>query len=166
MKTKIDSKMKMRLIALLLLMGVSLAVFSGAIVPLLRWQDPGGTWDPRAVALFVAVWMATALTFPVLRRVAVRLVDHTVLRRPDYNVTLSELAQVFDSADAEATKKQIRNAFKKMYDVKVEKVRTLIRPTGDKKAFIVEGVGEPEHESYVFECALRLAGGQFCRRLQ
>jgi large subunit ribosomal protein L23Ae len=35
-----------------------------------------------------------------------------------------------------STKKQIRNAFKKMYDVKVEKVRTLIRPTGDKKAYI------------------------------
>lgn len=38
--------------------------------------------------------------------------------------------------DSRASKKQIRNAFKKMYDVKVEKVRTLIRPTGEKKAFI------------------------------
>lgn len=35
-----------------------------------------------------------------------------------------------------ANKKQIRNAFKRMYDVKVEKCRTLIRPTGEKKAFI------------------------------
>lgn len=38
--------------------------------------------------------------------------------------------------DVKASKKQIRNAFKRMYDVKVDKVRTLIRPTGEKKAFI------------------------------
>ena len=38
--------------------------------------------------------------------------------------------------DHRATKKQINRAFSKMYNEKVERVRTLIRPTGDKKAFI------------------------------
>lgn len=88
-------------IALLLLMGVSLAMFSGAMVPLLRWQDPGGIWDPRAVTLFVALWMATALTFPMLRRLSARFVDRSVLRRPDYDVTLGDLAQALDAAETE-----------------------------------------------------------------
>jgi ribosomal protein L23 len=38
--------------------------------------------------------------------------------------------------DKNATKKQIRNAFKTMYSTKVEKVRTLVRATGEKKAYI------------------------------
>jgi two-component system LytT family sensor kinase len=89
-------------IALLLLMGVSLAVLSGLMVPLLRWQDAGGTWDPRAVVLFLALWMATALLFPTLRRLSARVVDRIVLRRPDYDATLSRLAMALDAADTEA----------------------------------------------------------------
>jgi large subunit ribosomal protein L23Ae len=38
--------------------------------------------------------------------------------------------------DLHASKKQIKKAFEKMYDTKVELVRTQIRSTGDKKAFI------------------------------
>ncbi len=38
--------------------------------------------------------------------------------------------------DRRATKKQIKEAFEKIYGVKVEKVRTLITPRGEKKAFI------------------------------
>eukprot|EP01027_Heterolobosea_sp_BB2_P026975 GEZU01042118.1.p2 GENE.GEZU01042118.1~~GEZU01042118.1.p2 ORF type:complete len:168 (-),score=70.86 GEZU01042118.1:74-577(-) len=38
--------------------------------------------------------------------------------------------------DIQATKKDIRRSIKKMYDVKVESVNTLIRPDGQKKAFI------------------------------
>jgi large subunit ribosomal protein L23Ae len=43
-------------------------------------------------------------------------------------------------------KKQIKTAFKQMYDAKVETVRTLIRPTGEKKAFIklVKKEGSPQ----------------------
>jgi len=35
-----------------------------------------------------------------------------------------------------ANKKQIKEAFEKLFEVKVEKVRTLITPEGEKKAFI------------------------------
>lgn len=38
--------------------------------------------------------------------------------------------------DLSASKRQIKQAFEKMYNTKVELVRTQIRPTGDKKAFI------------------------------
>ncbi len=88
-------------IALLLLMGVSLALFSGIIEPLLRWQDPTGTWDPRAVALFVGMWMLTALTYPALRWVATRVVDRVVLRRPDFDALFRDFAVELEAAESE-----------------------------------------------------------------
>jgi len=88
-------------IALLLLMAVSLALFSGVIEPLLRWQDPGGAWDPRAIALFVSMWMATALVYPGLRRIATRLVDRVVLRRPDYEALLRDFAAELEACESE-----------------------------------------------------------------
>jgi two-component system LytT family sensor kinase len=88
-------------IALLSFMGISLAVFSGAMAPLLRWQDASGQWDPRAISLFVALWMATALTFPVLRRWSAWFVDRAVLRRPDYDAALGLLAERLETAESE-----------------------------------------------------------------
>lgn len=38
--------------------------------------------------------------------------------------------------DRKATKKQIKEAFEKLFEVKVEKVNTLITPKGEKKAII------------------------------
>ncbi len=86
-------------IALLLLMGVSLGVLSGFVVPLMHWQDASGGWDPRAVALLVVLWMATAVVFPPLKRLANRLVDRAVLRRPDYEVTLAAFAAALETAE-------------------------------------------------------------------
>src|SRR5207253_2395735 len=78
-----------------------LGVFSIALAPLMRWQTPGGGWDPRAVALFVAIWMATAITFPFLRTVAAWVVDRAVLKRPNYEVALARLGQDVTSAESE-----------------------------------------------------------------
>ncbi len=38
--------------------------------------------------------------------------------------------------DIKATKKQIKDAVEKLYEVKVETVNTLITPLGEKKAFV------------------------------
>ena len=38
--------------------------------------------------------------------------------------------------DRKADKKQIKEAFEKLFEVKVEKINTLITPEGEKKAFI------------------------------
>ncbi len=38
--------------------------------------------------------------------------------------------------DRKATKKQIKEAFEKLFEVKVEKVNTQITPKGEKKAYI------------------------------
>ena len=122
--------------ALLLFMGVSLAVFSGAMVPLLRWQDPNGTWDPRAVALFVSIWMATALTFPVLRRLSARFVDRAVLRRPDYEAALGRLGELLEAADSEeAVVSHVTSAVRETLGV--SEARALDDPLPDGNARIV-----------------------------
>ena len=38
--------------------------------------------------------------------------------------------------DARASKKQIKDAVKRMYDITCDKVNTLIRPDGGKKAYV------------------------------
>merc|ERR1711862_766124 len=38
--------------------------------------------------------------------------------------------------DIKANKHQIKSAVKKLYDISVSKVNTLVRPTGDKKAYV------------------------------
>ena len=38
--------------------------------------------------------------------------------------------------DIKANKHQIKAAVKKLYDINVSKVNTLVRPTGDKKAYV------------------------------
>lgn len=48
---------------------------------------------------------------------------------------IHENALVF-MVDRRATKPEIKQAFEKLYDVKVAKVNTLITPQGEKKAFI------------------------------
>jgi two-component system LytT family sensor kinase len=88
-------------ISLLLLMGLSLALFSGVLVPLMAWRDTRGVWSPNAIALVVAAWMTTALVFPWLRVLAARLVDRAVLRRPDYEETLSSFARTLDAVPTE-----------------------------------------------------------------
>lgn len=88
-------------IALLLLMGVSLSLFSAVMTPLLRWHDATGATDPRAVALLVAIWTATALVFGPLRRLANHVVDRGVLHRPDYDAMLVSLAHSLEKAETE-----------------------------------------------------------------
>ena len=39
-------------------------------------------------------------------------------------------------ADAEANKRQIKQAVKKLYDTDVAKVNTLIKPVGEKKVYV------------------------------
>jgi len=46
--------------------------------------------------------MVTALTFPRLRRLAGQFVDRVVLRRPDYDITLSDLDRRMESTESEA----------------------------------------------------------------
>lgn len=88
-------------IALLLLVTLSLTLFASAVWPLARWQGPGA-WDPRVVALLMTFWLATVLAFPALRRLANRVVDRVVLRRPDYEAALRAFSEQLPTDDAES----------------------------------------------------------------
>jgi signal transduction histidine kinase len=88
-------------IALLLLMGVTLAVFSGIVAPWLDDRAAGVALDPRALVLIVSLWAITAMAFPWLQRLAVVLVDRAVLKRPDYSRTLGDLGARLDRAESE-----------------------------------------------------------------
>lgn len=65
---------------------------------------------------------------------------YAVLRYPVTTETIMKLIEEQNTivfvADSRSTKPEIKKAFSEMYGVKVAKVRTLIKPTGEKKAFI------------------------------
>ena len=89
-------------ISLLLLMGVTLALFSGVMLPMLSWRAAAGEADPLSMIVLVALWMATAAAFPALRRLAAWLVDRAVLRRGSCDALLASLADRVEAADDEA----------------------------------------------------------------
>ena len=49
---------------------------------------------------------------------------------------IEEINTLVFIVDRRANKRQIKQALKKVYDVDAEKINTLIRPDGKKKAFI------------------------------
>jgi len=68
------------------------------------------------------------------------LTQYSILKHP--LATESAMQQIENNStlvfivDQRANKKQIRDAVKKMYDIQAAKVNTLIRPDGQKKAYV------------------------------
>jgi hypothetical protein len=50
-------------------------------------------FEPARVGMLVTVWVATAMLYPVLRQVAVWVVDTVILRRPDYAALRTSIAK-------------------------------------------------------------------------
>ncbi len=50
-------------------------------------------FEPARVAILVTVWVATALLYPILRQLAVWIVDTVILRRPDYSALRMSIAR-------------------------------------------------------------------------
>ena len=78
-------------VALLLLMAVALGACFGVFVPLMRWHAVAGPLDPGALAAMVLVWVAAASALLAVRPVSAWFVDRVVLRRPDYDKTLTRV---------------------------------------------------------------------------
>jgi two-component system, LytTR family, sensor kinase len=78
--------------ALTLLMLVAF-VFGGfsIVEPLLASVD--GRLTPLAIGALLVMWAATALTFPISRRLVVWFVDRVVLTRADYAALLAQLGE-------------------------------------------------------------------------
>jgi len=69
-----------------------------------------------------------------------KLDNYAVLKCP--LTTESAMKKIEDNntlvflVDVKASKKQIRNAVQQMYDIQTKKINTLIRPDGQKKAYV------------------------------
>ncbi|RLI02791.1 50S ribosomal protein L23 [Candidatus Bathyarchaeota archaeon] len=64
-----------------------------------------------------------------------KIILYPVVTEDAINLIETENKLIF-MVDKKASKKEIKQAFEKLYNVKVEKVNTLITPKGEKKAFI------------------------------
>ncbi len=86
-----------RVLTLLALVALSLFLYTWLGAPLLEpylARDPD---RPRLVALLLALWILTALAYPVLRDWITRFVDRVVLRRTDYRQTVGRVSEAIDA---------------------------------------------------------------------
>lgn len=85
-----------RALAFMLLAGLTFGVFVFAVSPLLSSRGAG----EETTTLLLTIWVATAMTYPALRRVAAWFVDKIVLKRVDYADLLIHLSRQLDLRDA------------------------------------------------------------------
>jgi two-component system LytT family sensor kinase len=81
-----------RALALVLLVALAFGLYALVASRTPLSTEHGGAADPRAVGLLLAMWIGTALVYPFLQRGVQRFVDGLVLRRPDYDKLLVEIA--------------------------------------------------------------------------
>jgi two-component system, LytTR family, sensor kinase len=85
-----------RALSFIFLAGLIFAIFAFGVMPTLA-SNPT---SERSIALLLAMWALTALTYPFLRRVAESLVDKVVLKRVDYNELTVTLSGAIDRCEA------------------------------------------------------------------
>ena len=86
-----------RALALFALVAIASGVYFGIEVPLLSAHDFRS--DPVAVGTSVIIWVAVALLYPTLQRVAARVVDRFVLVRANYAALREEIITRIAAAD-------------------------------------------------------------------
>lgn len=83
-----------RVLALVLLVAITFGLYAVLASHILSFNASGADRDTREVGLLLAMWVATALLYPILRRRVERFVDRSVLRRVDYDELRLELARL------------------------------------------------------------------------
>lgn len=89
-----------RAISLMLLAAVAFGLYIFVAAPLLRFHEEHERNDVQAISLILTLWIATALVYPVLHKLAVWLVDKAILHRADYERLQLELAQQIEAIDS------------------------------------------------------------------
>lgn len=89
-----------RAISLLLLAGVAFTLYAVVAAPLLRYHETHDRDDVQAISLIITLWIATALIYPLLHRLAVMLVDKVILKRADYAALTTELAVEIEARES------------------------------------------------------------------
>jgi two-component system, LytTR family, sensor kinase len=82
-----------RALALLVLVAGVVGIYIGLTGPHLLRREPAAGPDPSRVVLVLALWAATALAYPVIRRWTAWFVDSVLLRRPDAAELRAEIAR-------------------------------------------------------------------------
>ncbi|MGH9839734.1 MAG: sensor histidine kinase [Blastocatellia bacterium] len=82
-----------RALSLVLLVGLAFGLYLGVAEPLMSRRAARGDAPLLATGLLLGLWVATALVYPLLRRVVDRFVDAIVLRRADYALVRTEIAE-------------------------------------------------------------------------
>jgi hypothetical protein len=81
-----------RALAFMLLAGLTFGVFVFGVSPLFATEPSG----QETTTLLLTMWVATALMYPFLKRIAAWFVDKVVLKRVDYAYLLGQLAHDID----------------------------------------------------------------------
>ncbi|CAN5686616.1 hypothetical protein BH24ACI3_BH24ACI3_05930 [soil metagenome] len=82
-----------RAISVMLLALVAFALYVWVAAPLLRYHETHDRNDVQAIGLILILWMATALAYPSLHKLAIWLVDKVILHRADYGGFQIEVAK-------------------------------------------------------------------------
>ncbi len=88
-----------RAISMLLLALVAFALYVWVAAPLLRFHETHARNDVQAIGLILILWMATALAYPSLHKLAVWLVDKVILHRADYGAFQIEVAKAIQEIE-------------------------------------------------------------------
>ena len=86
-----------RALILILLVALAFGLYQSVAAPLLA--TPGGI-KPFAVGVLLALWVATAIVYPILRRAVNWVVDSLLLRRADYDAVRAEAAARIETLES------------------------------------------------------------------
>ena len=87
-----------RALSFIFLAALIYGIFVFGVMPILN----GNPTSERSIALLLAMWVLTALVYPLLRRSAGWLIDKVVLRREDYALLASALSNAIDRCQTPA----------------------------------------------------------------
>jgi len=85
-----------RALSLIFLASFAFGLYVYVAVPLLAWHETHDRNDVAAAVLVLALWMTTALIYPLLHRFAVWLVDKIILRRVNYEMLQTEISRAIE----------------------------------------------------------------------
>ena len=88
-----------RAISLILLSLTAFGLYVAVAAPLLRYHETHDRDDASAISLILTLWIATALVYPALYRLATWLVDTVILHRGDYAELQADIAAEIESID-------------------------------------------------------------------
>ena len=91
-----------RAISLILLAALAFALYAVAALPVLRLHETHDPDDVQAVAVILALWIATALIYPSIYRFAVWFVDKVLLHRADYAEVQVDLSREIETHESVA----------------------------------------------------------------